>query len=259
MKIAVLFCAFIFSIQLFAQKADTVIFLNHRKVVLKCTVDSSIGTILCLPGWNFSATDVCEKSSFCARALSRGYTLILPDMQKSIYATRLNSNTRSDWKPYPQLSFITDTLIPFFRINFNLLYHDNNNYLYGISTGGRGVAMIAMHTGILFKAGVALSGDFIPEKMKDDKLLTGYFGNYNSATEYWNENSPYVNYSKIQIPLLLIHGTNDNVVSYLQSEYFYELMKENNKEVYFIKDNYGHDYGFWNYYTKDVLDFFGKH
>ena len=52
---------------------DTTLSINGRAVSIKYPDTISCGTILCLPGWNFSRTDVCERSSFCKEALRRGF------------------------------------------------------------------------------------------------------------------------------------------------------------------------------------------
>lgn len=65
-----------------------------------------------LPGWNFSKDKTCNETSFCKRALAEGYRLILPEMLKSTYATHYFPETRNDYRAYPTLTWVIDTLIP---------------------------------------------------------------------------------------------------------------------------------------------------
>jgi putative tributyrin esterase len=241
---------------------DTVISLNGRLISLDYPEGTIHGAVLCLPGWNFSRTDVCEKSAFCGEAKREGYVLILPEMGKSIYASALFPETRTDWKGFPQLSFLIDTLIPGLQKEFNLLKYGQNNFLYGISTGGRGVAMIALHTDSLFKAGAALSGDFDPVRMPGDNLMKGFYGEFDKFKERWNADNPSIYIEKFVIPLYLAHGVQDKTVPADQSASFHQKLsgRKNYPEVKIHLDKEaGHDYAFWGNETAAVLAFFRKY
>ena len=238
---------------------DTTIFIDGRKVTIQYPTVNPIGTILCLPGWNFSNTDVCDKSTFCNEAKKNGFVLVFPDMGKSIYASKLYPETRKDWTRYPQLKFITDTLIPELQKTYSLLKPQSNNFLYGISTGARGVAMIALHTGTLFKAGAALSGDYEQTRMFTDNLMIGYYGPFSKYKDRWEDDDPYFKSSEIKIPLYLAHGGSDKVVPTEQTKIFYEQLKKVNKTLghqLHIDDGAGHNYEFWGKETETVLSFF---
>lgn len=241
------------------QPRDTTISVNGRAVDIQYPKGKAAGSILCLPGWNFSRADVCEKSDFCEKAKGAGYVLILPEMGKSIYASQLYKETRDDWRGYPQLKFITDSMIPFLQKNFSLLKQGDNNFLYGISTGARGVAVIALNTDTLFKAGAALSGDYNQTTMYTDNLMIGYNGPFSKFKDRWETDNPYFSASKIKVNLYLAHGGKDKVVPTEQTKIFYDqLVKLNRNRTYklHIAEDAEHNYAFWGGETGEVLKFF---
>ena len=164
---------------------DTVIKINDVPVSLLVPKSKRKGCILCFPGWNFSKEDVCKKSDFCKKASAAGYLLILPEMGKSVYANQIYPETRKDWQSYPTRAWILEYLIPELQKTYGFLQKKENNFLYGISTGARGVALIALHTDSVFKGGAALSGDYDQTQMKNDNLMNGFYGSFEKFKERW--------------------------------------------------------------------------
>ena len=75
------------------------------------------------------------------------------------------------------------------------------------------------------------------------------FGNTNSYLDYIKsdeysieEGSPAHNVDKINIPVMLFHGKLDRSVRVGQSQYFYEAMKEKNKDIKYIEWEEGDHY-----------------
>lgn len=238
---------------------DTVIYLNKRPVAVLTPPTAIKGIILLLPGWNFTRMDVCNKSSFCTKALAAGYCLILPEMGKSIYASVSYPETRKDWLGYPQLGFLTDTLILYFQQHFNYLKQGGNNFIYGISTGARGVAQLLIHTKHIFKAGVALSGDYDQCLHPTDKLMEGWYGSYENNTQRWQTvDNPSANSKKIKVPIYFGHGDADKVVDPQYSLLFFKKLKQTaprlEHQLHIVKGA-GHDYIFWDTETTTVLQF----
>ena len=52
--------------------------------------------------------------------------------------------------------------------------------------------------------------------------------------DYLEKCSPLNHLDKVKVPLLLVHGKNDHIVSENESKQIYESMKRNNKEVIYI-------------------------
>lgn len=246
----------------YAITSDTTIVLNGDTVDLLFPTGSIKGQILVLPGWNYSRKKCCKESSFCQAALQRGYVLVLPEMGKSLYASAVYHETRKEWAGFPQLKWVTDTLMFYLRQQAGLFKEGQSNYIFGISTGGRGVALIVEHTDMLFKAAAALSGDYDQTKLPTDNLVTAYYGNYTDFKTRWEgEDNPLLNASKVLVPFYLGHGLTDNVVPVEQTRMFYNELKRVNtnlSHVLMLKEQYGHNYEYWDSETDAVLDFFEK-
>ena len=245
-----------------AAPRDTTFLVNGRAVDIRYPSTKIKGCILCLPGWNFSRTDMCDKSGFCAKAKEAGFILVLPEMGKSIYASSIYPETRSDWMRFPGMSFFTDTLFPFLQKQFNLLKEGENNFVYGISTGGRGVAMCAWHCSKIFKAGAALSGDYDQLRMPNDNLMKGYYGELSKFRERWEKDDPYLHAEEFKVPLYIAHGGMDKVVPTEQSKLFYEKLlsvKDHPDVILHIAEAGEHNYQFWGGETEEVLRFFSDH
>ncbi|MBI5217789.1 MAG: prolyl oligopeptidase family serine peptidase [Bacteroidia bacterium] len=217
------------------------------------------GDILMLPGWNFRRTDCCEKSSFCEKARQTGFRLIMPEMGKSVYSGELYPETRADWKKYPTRKWLLDSLIPFLQKKYGIFLVGGKSFMYGISTGARGVALLAVHTKNIFIAGAALSGDYDQSLLKTDNLMSGYYGPYNKFPERWEgEDNPCNNIDKISVPLYLAHGKKDKIVPCSQTELFFRELKKKKPElncVISVSENAEHDYKFWDSKTDNILSF----
>jgi len=239
---------------------DTTIVLDNIGVDISCPAGKINGSILVLPGWNFNREDACKNSDFCNLAKQFGYCLIKPEMGKSAYLFENFIETREEWTHYPTLTWIIDTLIPYCQQNFRILLPGNNNFLFGISTGGRGVAQIAINTGNLFNAGAALSGDYNQLLQKDDKLMTGYLGPYEKFPSRWKgKDNPFMNAGSLKIPLYLGHGKLDNIVPVEQTTTFFEQISSINSQlghVRHIDENGGHNYNYWNSEMQRIFAFF---
>jgi hypothetical protein len=242
---------------------DTTLVAGSIAVDFRFPETAARGAILVLPGWNFSKSDVCEKSDFCSEALKQGYILILPEMLKSVYASSLFPETRADWRKYPQVGWVSDTLIPFCREKFGLLKDGGENFLYGISTGARGVALVAEKTGRLFRAGVALSGDYDQTTMTSDRLMSGFYGAYDQFRERWEgDDNPGLHSDRLKIPLYIAHGIKDAIVPCQQSIAFSRKIifeEPGMGHAFHLCDTCGHNYDFWNSETGEALRFFEKH
>ncbi len=241
---------------------DTTIMVGNVPVDFHFPGNPSGDAILVLPGWNFSRTDLCNKSDFCNKARKLGYILVLPEMLKSVYASKLFPETRTDWRRYPTLHWITDTLIPFCRKQFRVFNVDGRSFLYGISTGARGIALVAENTGTLFLAGAALSGDYDQTNMPADRLMTGYYGSYTKYKNRWKgPDNPSLHSNRLKIPLYLAHGQKDAVVPCQQTiDFFRKISSENPEKGHILNlcDTCGHNYAFWNSKTEEVITFFKK-
>jgi dienelactone hydrolase len=217
--------------------------------------------LLVLPGWSFSRKKWCEESSLCKKALDKGYRLVLPEMGKSVYATHCFPGTRKDWLKYPTLTWVTDTLIPQLQKEYGMFLKGKKNFIVGLSTGGRGVVLVAVKKPV-FTAAAALSGDYDQTQMKNDNLMKGVYGEYSQNIERWKTiDNPSQQIEKIDCPLYLGHGMNDKVVPPSQTISYYNKLhslKPQLKVVLHTPANAGHDFLYWNSEVDAVLEFFGS-
>jgi dienelactone hydrolase len=237
---------------------DTTFDLNHRIISIHYPHKKISGLILMLPGWNYSRNKTCENSAFCTKALAAGYVLVCPEMGKSLYASAVFPETRKDWKGYPQLSFLTDTLQPFLRQSLHLLEPGSRDFVYGISTGARGAALLLEQSETIYLAGALLSGDYDPGDMQSDNLLKGYYGPYDQFRLRWEgKDNPLRNSDKLKMPLYIGHGQADSIVPPTQSKMLAEkLRKQGNKVIFSFKSGEQHNFHFWNSETNAILAFF---
>ncbi len=231
--------------------------LNNFEIDILQNKTSCRGDILVLPGWNFSRKAWCNSTQLCTKALQKGYRLILPEMGKSIYATQYFPESRKEWRKYPTLSWVTDTMIPYLQKKYGV-FTGEQNYLVGLSTGARGVILIAIKTGALFKAGAALSGDYDQTKMPNDNLMTAIYGPYKTFSARWHTmDNPTEQIDQLNIPIYFGHGLNDKIVPCAQTKNFYDLLRQKKPDLKFVfsNPNHGHDFKYWGSEVDNILDF----
>jgi esterase/lipase len=237
---------------------------NHALDIAPATKASEYkGNIVILQGYNFPKTDCCEKiPELCSLARVQGYCLIMPEMGKSVYSSSFFPETRSDLKKYPQRTWFTDTLIIYLNQNYNLLTREQNNYILGISTGGRGAALIALDNSDIFSAVASLSGDFDQTKMPKDQIMISYYGNYENNEKRWQEvDNVLYRIKDWKLPIYLGHGAKDPVVPVQQSDIFYKALIQNidSSIVVYNRPEMSHDYQYWKTESQAVLKFFSRH
>jgi len=227
---------------------------------LRDTFGINIGTIVLLPGWNYSSLDWCTKTEFCELAEMWGYSVIMVDMSKSIYASRNYPETRSDMKRYATRTWFKDSLIPFFQDEYDLLQEGGNNYILGLSTGGRGATLLCLDMPEIFKKGASLSGDYNQYAMQKDNLMRIFYGPHNRFKERWTgEDNVVYNLDRFTVPFYIGHGLKDNVVPFSQSVEFYDSLKVHQPELnvkIHLDSNAAHNYEYWGSEVKNVLKFF---
>lgn len=242
-------------------KSDTILSIDNRKIHIKICTDSVIkGTILVLQGWNLGVEEWCTKTDLCVKAKARGYNLVLPDMGKSVYSSKYFPETRKEWTIFPTRKWLTDTIIPELQKKYGLFKTTDKNFIVGLSTGARGVVLIALDMPQLFKGAAALSGDYDQTQMRGDNLMTGFYGSYYSNKERWEtiDNVMY-RIKDYKTPTYLGHGKMDKVVPPQQTELFYNALKKASpmlKVQLNMPDAAIHDYNYWNSEVDNFLNFF---
>ncbi len=218
-------------------------------------------TLLILQGWNFPISSWCDSSSLCEKALAEGYALVCPDMGKSIYTRRIYPETRADWLKYPTRKWMTHELIPFLQKERNLFLGVNDNFVVGLSTGGRGALLVAMDLPEVFDGTACLSGDFDQSKYPNDNLFKGFLGKMDEYPERWTgDENPMSFIDTYNIPTYIGHGINDKIVPTAHASELYEAIKKqgNCKVKLNMEQNAGHNYAYWDSEVDKLLEFFAS-
>lgn len=219
--------------------------------------------VLVLPGWNYPRTRWVEDTPLAEYANQYGYALILPEMLTTIYESAYYPETEMRWNSLPGGKFIQERFIPTMQQRHHLLKPGSHNTLLGFSTGGRGVALIALENPGLFVAGASLAGDFSQENLPNDNLMTAVYGSFYQFPERWTgRDNPQRRSPEWMMPLYLAHGTDDAIVPPEQSRLFYEALVQHHGEnitiEYHAIASAGHDADFLSQQLPNVFNFFQK-
>ncbi len=256
--------------------------VTEKKIILKPLVDSFVtvkigenfvdiapndkssefkGSILMFQGYNFPKHDWCVKlPEFCEKLTKSGFIIIMPEMGRSVFADSIYNETSSLFKKYPLRKWVRDTLIEDLQRKYNILLPNQKNFLLGLSTGARGAALVALDLPHLFTSAALLSGDYDQSQMPNDKLMSLYYGPYNSDSLRWKTvDNVIFRIDEWRIPLYLGHGVNDRIVPQKQSRIFYDsLLSRGFTKVTINEPEMGHDYFYWGSESNSIIDFFKK-
>jgi S-formylglutathione hydrolase FrmB len=238
----------------------TTVSVEGTQVDLLMPEDHYMGDLLILHPWNESRDEWCRHARLCAKAIQRGYRVIMPDMGKSIFAQAVYPETREDWRGFHTMQWVKETLIPDLRNNYCLLKEDGQNFVLGASSGARGAILLAEELPKLFVGVAALSGDYNPSEMKGDNIYRGFLGHENEFPQRWEMAENVVEgCSNIQAAVYLGHGKADDMVSYTQTLRLYDQLKKVNQDLNVrlnLPADRGGDFAYWGSEVGTILDFF---
>ncbi len=224
------------------------------------------GSILILQGWAFPKDDWCKKSKLCEKALAAGYRLIMPEMGKSVYSSKYYKETLKEWRVFPKRGWLTDTVFKELQEKYGIMLAKDiskeKNYIIGLSTGGRGVALITLDKPEIFTACAALSGDYDQALMPTDRVMAGFYGSFVTQTKRWqNEDNVLARITEWKTPIYIGHGKKDVIVPPAQSKLLYDAIKKNHPNLNIklnMPTNNAHDYKYWDSEVDNMLAFFEK-
>ncbi|MGC9505483.1 prolyl oligopeptidase family serine peptidase [Baaleninema sp.] len=224
---------------------------------------SDLACAVMLPGWDFDKARWVNETNLQALADEYGYILLLPQMGQTLYESSYYPETEMRWHPsIPGGEFMRRFFIPAMQQRHGLLVPGQQNTLIGLSTGGRGVALVALENPGLFVAGASFSGDFSQDNTPDDRLMTAVYGYYNQYPERWTgRDNPQRRVSEWQMPLYLAHGTADDIVPESQSYGFYQALVNSgagNRVEYHPVEGAGHNFYFWGSQLRPAFEFFER-
>lgn len=248
----------IFSISI----TDTTINKYYNKLLIPVTIkyaEKPVYNLLVLPGYNFSDIEWCTKTSLCQKAATLGFNLIFVEVKKSVYLKEHLPQTSELLKTYPTRTWMIDSVYKPL-LQSGILSSKNKNYVLGLSTGGRGAAILLLENPQIFSGAACLSGDFDPTLQKNDNLMMSALGPYEKYPLYWKGDNNITNRVKeFQRPLYIAHGKKDRIVPVKQSMVLVERIRKENPNLTLkinFPENAKHDYIFWNAEVDNVLAFF---
>ena len=215
-------------------------------------------TLLVLPGWNYGRHRWLTETTLKEEAKKRRFRLILPEMGRSIYATRFYPESSMESRKEKTGKWMTDTFIPAIQKKYNVLVPSGRNFVMGLSTGGRGAVYCLWKLPDVFLAAASLSGDYDQTRIPKDFLMNAVYGSYEKNKERWmKEDNLYYIADTIKRPVYLAHGDADKVVPFNQSTAFYSKIKKTNSKVkiHFV-NGAGHDFKFWSSEIVPMMNFF---
>jgi hypothetical protein len=222
------------------------------------------GTILVLPGWNFSRERWHKETGLLKYADKMGFQAVFPEMGISCYESEYFPETTRKWSFLPGGKWIREILIPELRKKYGILKSGNKNFLLGLSTGGRGVLLVSLQNQGLFTAGGTLSGDTNQFLMPKDRLMAGQYGPYEKFKDRWltvDNPEEAAKKGKWEMPLYIGHGKADKVTPFDQSKSLYNTLKKKYPDLKITfnePENEGHDFNYWGSEVKPVLEFFNS-
>lgn len=218
------------------------------------------GDLLVFPPWNESRDQWCKITRLCSKATKRGYRVIMPEMGKSVFAQTVYPETREDWKAYPTLKWVRETMIPELRINHCMLLQGGQNFIIGATSGARGAVLLAEDMPDLFTAIAAFSGDYNPSEMPGDNIYRGFLGNYEDFPNRWETaENVLVGCASIKSAVYLGHGKADEMVDSQQTIALYNNLRKHNPDLNVklnIAEDRGSDFIYWASELNNVFEFF---
>ncbi|MCS7205106.1 MAG: prolyl oligopeptidase family serine peptidase [Leptospiraceae bacterium] len=219
--------------------------------------------LLVLPGWKFHRKRWFLETRLLDFMEKNSYMAIAPEMGVSVYESIYFPETKLKWNKKPGMVFLENDVLGFFQ-KHDLLKEGFLNFALGLSTGGRGVVLLASRNPGLFTAVSSLSGDFDQTITPKDNLMRLTYGEYEKFPERWKtiDNPIWIIQNRgWKTPLYLGHGKEDKVVSYLHSQHFYDFLKKHHPEIpieFHLKAQHKHDFLYWDSELENVFLFFEK-
>lgn len=218
-----------------------------------------VADVLVLNGWSFPRDDWQKKTRILKSAKEKGFRLIFPEMGKTNYESDYYPETKLKWSTTPGGKWVREFLIPILQQN-GILLKGGKNFVMGLSTGGRGAAILGYTKPDIFNAAASISGDFDQATMPKDRLMTGSYGPYEENKERWETvDNVYRSAKDWKIPVYLGHGQADKISPFIQTKNFYLKLKElhpNLKIIFNDPKDAEHDYKYWDSEVDPIFQFF---
>lgn len=190
---------------------------------------------------------------------TRGYIVVKPNFRGSTgYGRDFEEAGYRQWGGVMQ-DDLTDAVLFMVRKGYT---DPDKVCIVGSSYGGYAALMGAIKTPEHFKCAISLNGvthlvkqieyfmDDVVDKAEWDIVLFDRIGDPDEDREMLDENSPALLADKITIPVMVVAGTEDNVVPYSQAKLMEKALKKAGADFEFVRVK-GADHNLF-YYVKDM-------
>ncbi|MGQ8364249.1 alpha/beta hydrolase family protein [Glaciecola sp. 1036] len=235
-------------------------------------LEDKLYPLIIMPHGGPHARDRATYDDFAQLLATRGYLVLKPNFRGSLgFGKAFEEAGYKQWGQAMQ-DDLTDGINELVK---GQLVDPKRVCIVGISYGGYAAMMGIAKDPDLYQCAVAINGisdlhamiEFDEGKL-DDKQVERYVyrrvGHPEQDAKMLSDFSPINHIDKIKAPLLLIAGTDDDVVDYDQSDDMFEAMKEKDKTVKFITlEDTGHNPFYYHVDIEvvynEVVEFLDKH
>ena len=218
--------------------------------------------LVVLPHGGPQSRDFMGFDKYAQFIATRGYVVVKPNFRGSTgYGKDFEKAGYKEWGGKMQEDL--EDLVHF--LANEKVIDINRVCIVGLSYGGYAALMGTVKTPDLYQCAISINGvthlpeqvDYDLDKFESDEIKTyikDSIGDPKVDMVMLKQRSPALHVDKIKVPILLIHGDEDDVVPYDQSEMMYEALKDADKTATFVTLKETSHNAF--YYKQDVEDIF---
>ena len=214
--------------------------------------------LIALHGWRGRGGDWEKHSRINYWADKYGFVIVAPHLGTTVYERAYYPETRKKfkWGKIPGGCWVGEVVLPYIRKNYNVHQTRSKTGIFGLSTGGRGAALLPVYYPE-FKAFAALSGDYDITLQPKERTCSYIYGPYAEFPHRWKrDNSKFMLTKLKNISAFLVHGKLDRICPVTQTRLFYREMKRKGYDVEYHEPALGHNWKVWDGYLGRTFNFF---
>ncbi len=218
--------------------------------------------LVALHGWRGRAAEWERRTPIARLASARGYVIVAPELGTTVYERSFFPETspRHRWGAIPGGRWVGEVVLPEIRARYHVSRARSGTGVLGISTGGRGAALLAAYYPERFGAFAALSADYDITMAPTERTCTYVYGPYARFPERWRADNSRTLLARLErTPALLIHGARDRVCPVAQSRLFARELRQRGYDARLIEEEkLGHEWRLWAGSLAAVFAFFDE-
>ena len=213
--------------------------------------------LIALHGWRARAGDWEKHSRINYWANKYGFVIVAPEVGTTVYERKYYPETREKykWGKIPGGKWVGEVVLPYMRRHYNVYQTRARTGIFGLSTGGRGAALLPAYYPE-FRAFAALSGDYDITKQPKERTCTYIYGSYAKFPHRWRRDNSKTLLKKLKhVSAYLAHGKRDRLCKVEQSRWFCRDMKKAGYDVECDFPDEGHTWKVWDGYLGKTFKF----